>query len=135
MRKAPGVSSYLDYAKTLAKELKAYPLSLEVIADTVPEMARQAAILKELGDNIYVKIPVTNSKGETTAPLLEQLTDAGVKVNITALMATFSAVIETWRFSMKATCFCGSTPPASSIAWMRSAVAGTTGNPSVQPLV
>src|SRR5688572_33162404 len=60
---------------------------------------------------------------------------SGLQPAITALIATFSAVIETWRFSMNATCSPGSMPPAASIALMRSAVAGTTGRPSVQPLV
>jgi hypothetical protein len=54
---------------------------------------------------------------------------------MTALIATFSAVTETCRFSMNASSRSGSSPPASSIASMRSAVGGTTGNPSVQPLV
>ena len=60
---------------------------------------------------------------------------SGLQPAITALIATFSAVTETWRFWMKATCLSGSTPPASSIAWMRSFVAGTTGSPSVQPFL
>jgi len=51
------------------------------------------------------------------------------------LIATFSAVTEICRFSMKATCSCGSTPAAASMPTMRSSVGATTGNPSVQPLV
>ena len=81
-----GTNDYLAYAKKLATELPEHPLSLEVLADTLPEMERQAHILRELGKNIYVKIPCINTKGESTGPLVKKLSDAGIALNLTAIM-------------------------------------------------
>jgi transaldolase len=85
MRKA-GVTNYEDFARLVVSEFKNYPISLEVFADTLPAMEQQAQKLASLGDNVYVKIPVTNTKGLSTAPLIHKLSSEGIKVNITAVM-------------------------------------------------
>src|SRR5260370_12075466 len=62
------------------------PFSLEVFRDDFDEMGAQARKLAALGPNVYVKIPVTNTNGESAAPLVRQLTREGIKLNVTALM-------------------------------------------------
>ena len=64
--------------------IKDKPISFEVFADEFPEMKRQALEIKTWGDNVYVKIPITNTKRESAAPLIRELTNAGVKLNVTA---------------------------------------------------
>ena len=85
MKKA-GVSNYEEFGRLIASEFKDYPLSLEVFADDLSSMEAQARQLAAFGDNIYVKIPVTNTKGLSTAPLVHRLSREGIKVNITAVM-------------------------------------------------
>ena len=84
MKKA-GITSYIGFAKDVLKEITDYPVSFEVFADDLEGMEQEARRISELGDNVYVKIPVTNSKGETTAPLIDRLTAEGIKVNVTAI--------------------------------------------------
>ena len=84
MKKA-GITSYIGFAKDVLKEITDYPVSFEVFADDLEGMEQEARRIAALGDNVYVKIPVTNSKGETTAPLIDRLTAEGVKVNVTAI--------------------------------------------------
>jgi transaldolase len=84
LMKQAGVTNYEPFAKELLKLVKK-PISFEVIADTLPEMKRQAMKLASWADNVFVKIPVTNSKGESTAPLIKELSAEGVKLNVTAL--------------------------------------------------
>ena len=81
-----GAQNYLDFAKSAAVICKELPISLEVIADDIEEMYRQALILSALGKNIFVKIPITNTQGQSTDLLIEKLVSKGVKVNITAIM-------------------------------------------------
>ena len=86
MRKA-NVTDYMDFAKTLAQEIpKEKDVSLEVIADDLGEMERQAVKIAEVSENFYAKIPITNTKGEFTGPIVKSLGDKGVKVNVTAIM-------------------------------------------------
>ena len=85
MRKA-GIVDYEGFAEFIVSEFKDYPISLEVFADELPAMEQQAFKLSSLGDNVYVKIPVTNTKGLSTAPLINRLSLNGIKVNITAVM-------------------------------------------------
>lgn len=85
MRKA-GVTNYESFASLVVSEFNNYPISLEVFADDLPSMEQQARKLASLGDNVYVKIPVTNTKGLSTAPLVHRLSREGIKVNITAVM-------------------------------------------------
>ena len=84
MKKA-GITSYIGFAKDVLKEITDYPVSFEVFADDLEGMEHEARRIAALGDNVYVKIPVTNSKGESTAPLIDRLTAEGIKVNVTAI--------------------------------------------------
>lgn len=93
MRKA-GISDYEAFARDIVKAIPDRPLSFEVFSDDFAEMERQALKIKEWGDNVYVKIPITNSLGDSSLPLIERLAKAGVKQNITAMM-TLEQVRET----------------------------------------
>lgn len=84
MKKA-GITSYIGFAKDVLKEITDFPVSFEVFADDLEGMEQEARRIAGLGDNVYVKIPVTNSKGESTAPLIDRLTAEGIKVNVTAI--------------------------------------------------
>ncbi len=85
MRKA-GITDYEAFARDVLEAIPTYPISFEVFADDNSEMIRQAKRITTWGENVYVKIPVTNTKGETTAPVIRELTHAGIKLNVTALM-------------------------------------------------
>jgi transaldolase len=85
MRKA-GISDYKEFAKDILKAIPDRPISFEVFSDEFAEMARQALEIAGWGDNVYVKIPVTNTKREPSYELVHKLTKRGVKVNVTALM-------------------------------------------------
>ncbi|HNC24377.1 MAG TPA: transaldolase [Opitutaceae bacterium] len=84
MKKA-GIKDYEAFAKDILQTVTAKPISLEVFSDEFPEMRRQAAKIKSWGANVYVKIPITNSKGESSLPLIRDLGQEGVKLNVTAL--------------------------------------------------
>ncbi len=85
MRKA-GISDYESFAKDILKVIKEKPISLEVFSDELAEMERQALKIAAWGKNVYVKIPVTNTRRESTAPIIDHLARAGVRLNITAVM-------------------------------------------------
>ena len=85
MRKA-GVSDYRGFAHEILQAIPDRPISLEVFADEFAEMESQALEISSWGDNVYVKIPVTNTQGRSSGDLLRRLVRAGVKVNVTALM-------------------------------------------------
>jgi transaldolase len=85
MRKA-GVSDYKAFAKNILKIVGNQPVSFEVLADEFIEMEKQALEIASWGDNVNIKIPVTNTKGKFSGPLIKRLSDAGVRLNITALM-------------------------------------------------
>jgi len=85
MRKA-GVSDYRAFALQALQAVNDLPISFEVFADEFGEMEKQAHEIASWGRNIYVKIPVTSTKGEFGGPLVERLSRAGVQVNVTALM-------------------------------------------------
>jgi transaldolase len=93
MRKA-GVKDYRGYAKELLTHITEKPISFEVFADDPAEMARQAREIATWGKNVYVKIPITNSEGRSSIPLVQELSHQGVKLNITALF-TLSQVWDT----------------------------------------
>ena len=84
MRKA-GAKSYEKYSKLLLKICKNKPISLEVFADNFKEMEKQALKINSWGKNIYVKIPVINSKGKFTGQLIKKLNKKKIKLNITAV--------------------------------------------------
>ena len=87
MRKV-GLTDYESFARAVLKEVKSKPISFEVFSDDFPEMRRQALKMCDWQDNVYVKIPITNTSGESSIPLIQQLTAEGVKLNITALLTT-----------------------------------------------
>jgi len=81
-----GVTNYRAFAREILSHIKDKPLSFEVLADEFAEMERQAIEISSWGDNVYVKIPVTNTIGEPSYALVRRLASRGVKVNVTALM-------------------------------------------------
>ena len=85
MKKA-GVKDYVSFAKEAIKEIPDLPLSLEVFADDFDTMEKEADVIAALGDNVYVKIPITNSKGESSIPLIKKLSKKGIKINATAIL-------------------------------------------------
>lgn len=84
MRKA-GLTDYETFAKELLASIDQHPISFEVCADQLGTMERQARKIASWGDNVYVKIPVTNTLGESTAALVRHLSEDGIKINVTAL--------------------------------------------------
>jgi transaldolase len=85
MRKA-GVTDYRAFAKEILLDIKDRPISFEVFADQFDEMERQALEIASWGSNVVVKIPVTNTRGESSDKLVRRLAQAGVVLNVTALM-------------------------------------------------
>lgn len=85
MRKA-GVSDYERFAREIVEAIPDRPISFEVFADDFDEMERQAFTIASWAENVYVKVPVTNTRGESAAQLMYQLSQSGVKVNATAVM-------------------------------------------------
>jgi len=85
MRKA-GITDYRAFAKEVLRAIPDRPISFEVFSDEFGEMERQASEIASWGDNVYVKIPVSNTRGESAAPLVRRLSQAGVKLNVTALL-------------------------------------------------
>jgi transaldolase len=84
MRKA-GVSDYRAFAHQVLAAIKDKPISFEVFADEFPEMKRQAGEIATWGDNVYVKIPITDTRANSAVPLIRELSAAGVKLNVTAI--------------------------------------------------
>lgn len=85
MKKA-GISDYLSFCKDILTHIKDKPLSFEVFSDDFAEMERQALEIASWGENVYVKIPVTNTKQETCYALVKKLASQKVKLNVTAIM-------------------------------------------------
>lgn len=85
MRKA-GIKDYRAFCKDILASIKDKPLSFEVFSDDFLEMERQALEIASWGDNVYVKIPITNTKQETCYALVKKLVNQKVKLNVTALM-------------------------------------------------
>jgi transaldolase len=83
-----GLTDYQDFAQRLLERITTHPISFEVFADDADEMRRQAHLIASWGENVYVKIPVTTTDGESMAPLVRELSEGGVKVNVTALFTT-----------------------------------------------
>ena len=84
MRKA-GAKNYEKYSKEILKICKKKPISFEVFADNFREMLKQAYEINSWGKNVYVKIPVVNSQGLFTGSVIKELSDKGIKLNITAV--------------------------------------------------
>jgi transaldolase len=85
MRKA-GVTDYESFARDVLRTITDRPISFEVFSDEFDEMERQARRMALWGENVYVKVPITNTRGESSLELVRALACSGVKVNVTALM-------------------------------------------------
>ena len=113
-----GLTDYEEFGRRILDEVDALPISFEVFADEAEEMRRQAKRIATWGDNVYVKIPVSNTRGESMAALARALSGEGIKVNVTALFtrARSPRSPARWRTARPATCRCspGASPtPAS----------------------
>ena len=120
VRKA-GVSDYEGFARKLLAAVPDRPISLEVFADDLPTMEAQAKVIASWGKNVNVKIPVTNTKGEFTGPIISSLSAVGIVLNVTAIftVAQVKAVAE---------CLHGDTPSIVSV------FAGRIADTGVDPL-
>ena len=86
MKKA-GITDYVKFAKEVLREIPDKPISFEVFSDELEEMKIQGEKIASWGSNVYVKIPITNTQGESTKSVVNYLATNGVKVNVTALMS------------------------------------------------
>ncbi len=85
MRKA-GLTDFKAFAREILQSITVKPLSLEVFSDEFAEMKRQALKINGWGKNVYVKIPITNTRNESALPLIKELASEGVKLNVTAIL-------------------------------------------------
>ncbi len=85
MRKV-GISDYEAFARSVLEHVTEKPISFEVFSDEFPEMRRQALKIRDWQENVYVKIPITNTRAESALPLIAELATEGVKVNVTAIL-------------------------------------------------
>jgi transaldolase len=85
MRKA-GIGDYERFARDVLQVVKEKPISFEVFSDEFDEMRRQALKISNWQDNVFVKIPITNTRGESSLPLIRELAQANVRVNVTAVL-------------------------------------------------
>ena len=83
--RSAGVTSYIEFVKKLIDKVPTLPISVEVLSDDIQEMKIQAEKLSSIAENIWVKIPVTNTKKESTANLVSFLNSSEIKVNLTAI--------------------------------------------------
>lgn len=83
-----GLTDYAEFAGRLLERVTSKPISFEVFADDEEEIRRQAHLIAGWGENVYVKVPVSTTAGESLAPLVRELSEGGVKVNVTALFTT-----------------------------------------------
>lgn len=81
-----GITNYMTFATEVLRVVTDLPVSFEVFSDDFAEMKEQALKLAELGENVYVKIPITNTKGESACPLIRDLAGRGLKLNVTAIL-------------------------------------------------
>lgn len=119
MRKA-GISNYQEFARDILAVIKDKPISFEVFSDEFAEMEAQAKVIASWGENVYVKIPITNTRSESSIPLIERLGKQGVKVNVTAIM-TAAQVKE----AIEATQYC----PAACVSIFAGRIADTGADP------
>jgi transaldolase len=82
-----GVPDYRGFAREVLSEIRDLPVCFEVFADDFPGMARQVREIAGWGENVYVKVPVTNTRGESSIPLIRELASDGLRLNVTAVMA------------------------------------------------
>jgi transaldolase len=87
MRKV-GITNYEDFARAVISHIQGLPISLEVFSDDFEEMARQAKLIASWGENVYVKVPVTDTSGASAKLLITQLSSEGINLNVTAVMTS-----------------------------------------------
>lgn len=99
MRKA-GITDYETFGRELIQAIPDRPFSFEVLSDDFDEMEQQALRIASWGDNVYVKIPITNTQGEFSTSLIHRLIERGVKINVTAVMTLFQvdSVLKSLRY-------------------------------------
>jgi len=85
MRKV-GIADYEVFARSVLEKVTDKPISFEVFSDEFPEMRRQALKIRDWQDNVYVKIPITNTRDESALDLIRGLAAEGVKLNVTAIL-------------------------------------------------
>ncbi len=85
LMKQVGIKDYKAFSKDLLSKIRTKPISFEVFADEFGEMARQAREIRSWGENLHVKIPVTNSTGQSSEKLIHELSHQGIKLNVTAI--------------------------------------------------
>lgn len=85
MRKA-GITDYAAFAKDAIRAIPNQPISFEVFSDDFADMEEEAHIIHSWGGNTFIKIPITNTKGESALPLIKKLSDQGYSLNVTAIM-------------------------------------------------
>ncbi len=93
MKKA-GITDYKAFCLDILTQITDKPLSFEVFTDDIKDMKRQAMEINTWGKNVYVKIPISNSEGQSTIPLINELAHSGVKLNVTAIL-TMQQTIDT----------------------------------------
>ena len=97
-----GAKNYKDYSKKILKICKNKPISFEVFSDDLNSMINQAYLINSWGKNVYVKIPVVNSRGKFTGKVIKELSNQGIKLNITAVY-TFEQVKKIYKLLNKNT--------------------------------
>ena len=105
LMRASGVVDYEHFAHEVLPCVGDRPISFEVFADDFDEMIRQARKVASWGEQIHVKIPITNTKGESSAPVLRTLAADGVKLNVTALLTVDQVRVATACLEGAAPCF------------------------------
>ena len=85
LARAGGVRDYATFVQETLHSITDRPISFEVLADTLPDMERQARIIAGFGENVYVKIPVMTTDRTETMPIVQRLAQDGIKVNVTAV--------------------------------------------------
>ena len=85
LMKSSGIKNYEKFARKILKHVKSKSVSFEVFSDDLNEMAIQAEKISSWADNVYVKIPITNTRGQSCIPLISNLIKKNIKVNVTAV--------------------------------------------------
>jgi len=114
MKKA-GISDYEAFAKDILQTVKSKPISFEVFADDFAEMRRQALMMRDWQENVYVKIPVLSPAGESSVDLIRDLSSQGVKLNVTAILSEKQIADVASALNPASLPWCPSSPDASPI--------------------
>ncbi len=128
LMRSAGVTDYAAFSKEILAAIPNHPVSFEVLADTLPEIERQARILATWGPNVYVKVPISTTDGTSTIPVVKRLAHDGIKVNVTAVF-TLQQVTES------AEALAGGAPSVVSIFAGRIADAGVDPEPHMRTSV